>query len=185
MAEFVRERVPLLTGALTVTSLALIFGAVGGVVPRSSIPSVDPLVAAVPHVNAVLSATAIATIVTGVRAVRRGDVRTHRRAMLASLALFASFLGLYCYRVAVHGPTPFDGPEFLYSAVYLPLLAVHVALAVVCVPLLYYVLLLALTRPVGDLASTPHPRVGRIAAALWLVSFAMGLGVYVLLYWTF
>jgi putative membrane protein len=66
--------------------------------------------------------------------------------------------------------------------VYLPLLAIHIGLAIVCVPLLYYVLLLALTRPVTELPETPHRKVGRVAASLWLISFTLGVVVYAQLY---
>jgi putative membrane protein len=102
--------------------------------------------------------------------------------MLASLALFVAFLLLYLYRISLEGPTAFPGPESVYRLVYLPTLAVHVSLAVVCVPLLYYVALLALTHDVAELPETPHPRVGRVAATLWLVSFSLGLVVYGTLY---
>jgi len=178
----VRDRVRELTAVLSVVSLALVFSAVGGVVPAAVLPRVDPLVAAVPHVNAVASLAAIGTITYGVHSVRRGRVASHRRAMLASLVLFVTFLVLYLYRVSLEGPTPFPGPDPVYRFVYLPLLAVHILLAIVCIPLLYYVLLLAVTHDVADIPETPHPRVGRVAATLWLVSFALGLVVYALLY---
>jgi putative membrane protein len=84
--------------------------------------------------------------------------------------------------VALVGPRAFPGPAVLEGFVYLPILAIHVLLAIVCVPLLYYVLLLALTRPIGEIPLTDHPRFGRITATLWLVSFALGVVVYALLY---
>lgn len=182
MAEFVRGRVRLLTAVLTAVSLALVFGAVSGVVPRTALPRAPGVVAAIPHVNAALSLLAIGTILAGLLAIRRGAVARHRRAMLASLALFGTFLALYLYRVSVHGPSSFGGPEAVYTYVYLPLLAVHMVLAVVCIPLLYFVLLLAVSRPAAELPSTLHPRVGRVAAPLWLTSFALGVVVYGLLY---
>ena len=55
-------------------------------------------------------------------------------------------------------------------------------LAVVSIPLVYYVLLVATTRPVAAIRESPHPRVGRVAASLWFVSFALGVVVYALLY---
>jgi putative membrane protein len=185
-ARIERKRVVLLTGVLSTLSLGLVFSAVGGLVPRSAIPRApDVFVALIPHVNAMLSVTAIGAIVTGVWYVRRGDVANHRRAMVTALALFATFLGLYLYRVAVHGPTGFGGPEPLYTYLYVPFLVLHMVLAMICIPLLYYVLLLGLTRPVSELPETPHPQVGRVAATLWVVSFTMGIAVYGLLYWVF
>lgn len=186
MSEFVRDRVPLVAGLLTVLSLALVFGAIGGVVPRGQIPRPpgDSL-AAIPHVNAGLSLLAIATILTGVRRIRRHDVTGHRRAMLAALGLFATFLCLYLYRIAIHGPAQFGGPDLVYTYVYLPLLAIHILLAIVCIPLLYYVVLLGLTRSPAVLGQTLHPRVGHVAAGLWLVSFTLGIVVYGMLYWVY
>ena len=102
--------------------------------------------------------------------------------MLGSLGLFVTFLVLYLYRISLDGPAPFPGPVVVYQFGYLPLLAIHVTLAIVCIPLLYYVLLLALTRPVAELPRTNHRRIGRIAASLWLVSFSLGIVVYLLLY---
>jgi putative membrane protein len=179
----VRRRVPALTVLLSVVSLALVFAAALRAIPEWLLPAAPAWVlAAIPHVNAALSAAAIVTIVAGVRAIRRGRVARHRRAMLTTTGLFALFLAAYLYRVAVEGPTSFSGPGAVEQFVYYPVLGVHVLLAVVCVPLVIYALLLALTHPVAELPETGHPRVGRAAAALWLISFVLGLVVYAMLY---
>ena len=177
-----RRQVPAVAAVLSIVSLALVFGAVLGFVPRVLLPRVDALVDVIPHLNAAISALAIVVIAGGWRAIRRGDVARHRRAMIAGLGLFAAFLVLYLYRVSLVGPTHFDGPAVVGSYLYAPLLAVHVLLAVVCVPLLYYVVLLAVTRPVSEIPATPHPRIGRVTVVLWLTSFALGIVVYLLLY---
>lgn len=181
MQEYARDHVPALAAALTAVSLALVFGAVLGFLP--TLPQAPTAVLeAIPAVNAAVSLVAIATIVTGWRAIRRGQVRRHRAAMLTALGLFALFLVLYLYRVSILGPTEFPGPATVYTYVYLPFLAVHVLLAIVCIPLLFYVVLLGVTRPVREVYETNHRRVGRVAASLWLVSFAMGITVFLLLY---
>jgi putative membrane protein len=178
-----RDRVPELTGLLTVVALALVFGAVLGVIPRTALPRAPEwFLAAIPHVNAAVSVLAIVVILAGWRAIRRGEVTRHRNAMLAGLALFATFLVLYLYRVTLEGPADFPGPATVEQFVYFPILGIHILLAIACIPLLFYVLLLALTRPASELAGTNHPRVGRVAATLWLVSFALGTVVYLLLY---
>ena len=178
-----RDHVPALTGLLSAISLALVFGAVLGALPAGTLPRAPAgIVDAIPHVNAVISLVAIGTITTAWRAIRHGNVERHRALMLTSLVLFVAFLALYLYKVALEGPASFPGPETIYQLVYLPILGIHITLAVVCVPLLYYVLLLALTRPIEQLSRTNHRRVGRIAASLWLVSFALGVVVYAMLY---
>ncbi|XVH31710.1 DUF420 domain-containing protein [Haloferacaceae archaeon DSL9] len=177
-----RNHVPALAAILSAIALSLVFGAVLGRIPRETIPRSETLVAVIPHINALVSSLAIVTIVAGWRTIRRGDVEGHRRLMLGSFALFAAFLVLYLYRVALEGPAAFPGPESVYRIVYLPTLAIHIFLAIVCVPLLFYVLLLAVTRPVADIYETRHRAIGRIAAVLWLISFALGIVVYLLLY---
>ncbi|GGL36994.1 hypothetical protein GCM10009037_20590 [Halarchaeum grantii] len=177
------DHVPAATAVLSAVSLALVFGAVLGALPSALLPvAPDWVLALIPTLNAAICAVAFVVVAVGWRAIRRGDVHRHRRAMLTGLGLFALFLVCYLYRVSLRGPTPFTGPAVVEQYVYLPVLAVHVFLAIVCIPLLYYVVLLALTRPVAALPRTNHPRVGRVAAPLWLVSFGLGVVVYVLLH---
>lgn len=179
----VREQVPALTGLLTVVSLALVFGAVGGAIPAAALPHApDTVLSAIPHVNALVSALAIVTIVAGVRAIRNGNVERHRQLMITTFGLFVTFLVLYLYRVTLEGPTDFTGPAAVETYVYLPILAIHILLAIVAIPTVYYVLLLAASYPVAELAETNHPRAGKLAATLWLVSFSLGIVVYAMLY---
>lgn len=179
----VREQVPALTGLLTVVSLALVFGAVGGAIPNALLPRApESVIEAIPTVNAVVSAAAIGTIVAGVRAIRRGDVDRHRQLMVATFALFVTFLVLYLYRVTLVGPTEFPGPAVVETYVYFPLLAIHILLAIVAIPAVYYTLLLAASHPVSELPRTNHPRAGKVAATLWLISFSLGIVVYLMLY---
>jgi len=125
---------------------------------------------------------AIVTIVLGWRAIARRDVRRHRAFMLTSFGLFAAFLVAYLYRLTLVGTTEFPGPEAVYSYVYLPFLTVHVLLAIACIPLVFHALLLAATRSYEELYHTRHAQVGFVAAVLWLISFSMGIGVYLMLY---
>jgi putative membrane protein len=183
MSVTVRDNVPAATAVLTIVSLGLVFGAALRVIPTSLLPRAsESLLNLLPHVNAVVSTAAIVTIALGVRAARRGEYRRHRTFMLTSLALFGGFLVLYLYKVILQGPAPFPGPDTLYQFVYLPTLAIHILLAIVCIPLLYYVLLLAVTRPLSEVFDTAHRRFARLAASLWLVSFVLGNVVYAMLY---
>jgi putative membrane protein len=183
MAVRARDHVPELAASLSLLALGAVFAAALGLVPEALLPHAPAtVVGAIPHANAAVSALAILAIAGGVRAVRRGRIARHRGLMLAATALFATFLALYLYRIALEGPATFPGPDAVYRFGYLPLLAVHVSLAVVSVPLVVYVLLLALTHDIVELPATPHPRIGRVAAALWLVSFLLGEVVYLLLY---
>jgi len=183
LREYLRDRVPAATTVLATVSLALVFAAAGQRIPTALLPDApSAALDAIPHVNAAISLAAVVVIALGWRAARRGRIDRHRRLMVTAAGLFAAFLVLYLYRVALLGPHEFPGPDAVYRFLYLPLLAIHVLLAVVCVPLLYYVGLLAATRSIPELRDSPHPRVGRVAAALWLVSFSLGVVVYLLLY---
>lgn len=182
MQQTVKRNVPAVTAVLSVVSLALVFAAARQLVPEALLPAApDWVLDAIPHVNAAISVVAVVVILAGLRAVRRKEYDRHRKLMLTGVVLFVAFLGLYLYKVALKGPNTFPGSGVVELA-YLAILAVHMVLAVVCIPLLYYVLLLALTHPIPELRETAHPRIGRIAAPLWLVSFVLGTVVYVLLY---
>ena len=183
MREWAKANVSILTAVASVVSLALVFGAVGGVIPSRILPRAsDAVLAAIPHLNAAISATAIGTILLGWRAIARGNVRRHRAFMLTSFGLFVAFLAGYLYRLVLVGTATFPGPETVYTYVYLPFLAIHILFAIICVPFVFHALFLAATRPHEELYTTRHAQVGLVGASLWLVSFAMGIGVYLMLY---
>lgn len=183
LRAFLRDNVREATAVLGTISLLLVFAAAGQRIPTALLPSVpDAFLDAIPHLNAAVSLIAIGTIAAGWRAIRNGDVDRHRKLMVASAGLFGAFLVLYLYRVALLGPHGFPGPDAVYLYLYLPLLAIHILLAMVCVPLLWYVGLLGATRTVPEIRQSAHARVGQIAAALWLISFSLGVVVYLLLY---
>jgi putative membrane protein len=102
--------------------------------------------------------------------------------MLTSFGLFVAFLAGYLYRLVLVGTATFPGPETVYTYVYLPFLAIHILFAIICVPFVFHALFLAATRPYEELYATRHAQVGLVGASLWLVSFAMGIGVYLMLY---
>lgn len=179
-----RDRVGPIATVLSVVSLAVVFAAAGGRIPPSVVPAAPSWVLeTIPQLNVAISAAAIVTILVGWRAIRRGNVDRHRLAMVVAFGLFVLFLTLYLYRlIAMGGPQPFPGPDAIYRFVYIPILAIHIGLAVLAVPLVYYVLLVAIATPIERLPRTPHARVGRVAASLWLVSFSLGIVVYLLLH---
>ncbi|SNZ04671.1 putative membrane protein [Natronoarchaeum philippinense] len=183
MQARIGDNVALTAGILSVVSLVIVFAAALQAIPTALIPRApDAVLDAIPTLNAVVSLAAIGTITAGVRAIRRGDVERHRKLMGTSFALFVGFLAMYLYRVTLIGPASFAGPDAIEQFVYYPVLAIHILLAIASLPPVYYALVLALTRPASALPSTNHARVGRVAAALWLISFALGIVVYLLLH---
>jgi putative membrane protein len=182
MNRTVRQNLREVTAVLSVVSLALVFAAARQAIPGAFLPGAPAwLMDVIPHVNATISVAAIACIALGVREARAKRFDSHRKYMLAAFGLFVAFLALYLWKVALKGPQSFPGSGVVELA-YLGVLAIHMILAVVCIPLLYYVLLLAWTHPVSELPETAHKRVAKVAAPLWLISFVLGNVVYVMLY---
>ncbi|GAB7092950.1 DUF420 domain-containing protein [Halolamina litorea] len=178
----VRDHTLGVAAALSTVSLALVFAAALRVVPAEAIPRAPTAVVdAIPHVNALVSAVALVCVILGVREIRSGNVQRHRKLMGTAFGLFTVFLVGYLYRVALVGPTAFSASPAVETA-YTAILGVHITLAVVCVPLLFYTLLLAWSHPVSEIPRTNHRRVGRVAAPLWAISFALGVVVYLMVY---
>ncbi|MDQ7843069.1 MAG: DUF420 domain-containing protein [Armatimonadota bacterium] len=164
---------------------ALVYAILGyaltGRPPESLPPALARLVALAPHLIALINATALASLLLGWRAIRRGQVGVHRRYMLAAAALITAFLVLYVTRVTLGGTKAFPGPALLRRYLYLPMLAVHILLSILSVPPVIYNVFVGLTRDPAAVARTAHRRVGRVAVAMWSLSLFLGLGVYLLL----
>jgi putative membrane protein len=134
-----------------------------------------------PTLIALVNASALLCLLAGWRAIRAGRVSAHRRLMLAAAAFISAFLVLYLTRVTLGGVKAFPGPQAIRLYLYLPALAIHIALSILSVPPVIYNLLIGITVPVGEIPKTRHPRVGRVAVVLWSVSLALGILVYLLL----
>ncbi len=173
------EHPVLVTAALTLSAYGLVVGTFSGVFPYPDFDraTVDVLT----HVVAVVNTMALACIVAGVHQVRRGRFERHRNLMLTATALIVVFLVVYLFRVGGGGTKIFQGPEVVRSFVYLPMLAVHLVLSIAAVPLVVHAVVLGVTRPLEDVGDTAHPRVGRLAAAAWSLSLALGVVTYLLL----
>lgn len=133
------------------------------------------------HAIAAVNSVTIVTISLGVYWIRQGQVKRHAMAMTTSFVLILVFLGMYLPRVAGGGTKYFVGPDLVYYA-YLLMLAVHILLSIVSVPVVLYAVILGLTHTEHELRTqTPHKRVGRIAASAWLLSLTLGVITYLLL----
>lgn len=132
------------------------------------------------HAIAVVNTAALAAILLGWRWIRDGEVRKHRAAMLTAFALILAFLALYLVKVGGGGEKAIAAEGLVYYA-YLVMLAVHIALSVIAVPVVVYAVVLGLTHTPAELRETPHARVGRWAAGAWGLSLALGIVTYLLL----
>lgn len=177
-----KRRPGTLTLLLTVVGYGVVLGAflVPGfqaLFPDLTRRTVDVLTHAIAAVNTLT----IVTLSLGWLWIRRGEVRKHAAAMITSFTLILIFLAMYVPRVAGGGTKYFVGPDPAYYA-YLIMLAIHIILSIVAVPVVLYAVILGLTHTETELRTeTPHARVGRIAASAWLLSLILGVVAYVLL----
>jgi len=166
------------TIVLSVLGYVLVLGTFAGLFPYPELEraTVDLLSHAIAAVNTV----ALVAIVLGVGWIRRGDVRKHRAAMLSSFALILAFLALYLVKVGGGGEKAIAASGLVYYA-YLVMLAIHIVLSVVAVPVVLHAVVLGLTHTPAELRDTVHAKVGRWAAGAWGLSLALGIVTYLLL----
>jgi len=100
--------------------------------------------------------------------------------MTAGFMLILLFLLLYLVKTGGGGRKEFIGPTGP-RVLYLILLAVHIFLSSVSVPLVLYTFLLGWSHSFAELPATSHPNIGRYAAGSWIISLFLGLITYLLL----
>ncbi|MXR20453.1 DUF420 domain-containing protein [Halobacterium bonnevillei] len=135
---------------------------------------------------AVVNSIALLTLLAGAAFIKRGDVRKHRAAMLAAFALICVFLVLYLWKVGggFEKGIVIEEGQFLAAyagtvkLAYLAMLAVHILLSVLAVPVVLHAVVLGLTHDPSELVDTSHPTVGRIAVAAWSTSLFLGVVTY-------
>jgi putative membrane protein len=164
---------------LSVLGYVLVLGTFAGLIPiypELERATVDLL----SHAIAVVNTAALTAIVLGVRWIKRGEVRKHRAAMLTAFGLIIAFLALYLVKVGGGGEKAIAATGPVYYA-YLVMLAIHIVLSVVAVPVVVYAVVLGLTHTPAELRDTAHARVGRWAAGAWGLSLALGIVTYLML----
>ena len=169
----------IVTTALSVIGYVLVIGAFAGMLPFFPDISRDGVIILGDAIAAV-NAGALVAIIVGWRYIRRGEIRKHRAAMLTAFGLILLFLVLYLLKVGggfekailVEGPVRWA---------YLAMLAIHILLSAVSVPVVLHAVVLGLTHSPTELRDTSHARVGRIAVAAWSLSLFLGLVTYVML----
>lgn len=179
LASTVRDRTLAVTAVLTVLGYALVAGTFMGLLPiypDLSAPMVDLLT----HLIAVINSLTLVAIIAGVYYIKHRNIPRHRAAMLTAFTLIMLFLVVYLLRVGGGFEKAIVAPP-LATQVYLVMLAIHILLSILAMPVVLYAVLLGLTHTPTELADTPHARVGRIAAGAWILSLFLGIVTYVLL----
>jgi putative membrane protein len=166
------------TAVLSVVGYVLVLGAF---TPYAPFPSIsDDTVILLGDAIAVVNSLALVSILAGVRYIRRGEVEKHRRAMLTAFTLIMVFLVMYLLKVGGGFEKSILAEGAVYYA-YLAMLAVHILLSAVSVPVVLHAVVLGLTHSPAELRDTVHARVGRVAAVAWSLSLFLGIVTYVML----
>jgi uncharacterized membrane protein YozB (DUF420 family) len=134
------------------------------------------LIAALPHLNAILNATAAVFLTLGYYFIREGQIARHRACMVTAAAVSAVFLVSYLAHRANAPILVFNGPSAL-SIPYYTLLISHVFLSIAIVPLVA----LTLWRAFKGRFEL-HRKVARLAWPAWMYVSISGIAVYIVLY---
>jgi len=175
----VKDNPRVATAILSVVGYVLVLGTFAGLLPiypELSRSTTDLF----SHAIAAINTVALTALVLGWRWIRREEVRKHRAAMLTAFGLILLFLVLYLVKIGGGGEKAIDASGAVYYA-YLLMLAVHIVLSAVSVPVVVHAVVLGLTHSPAELRETAHARVGRIAAAAWSLSLALGIVTYLML----
>jgi uncharacterized membrane protein YozB (DUF420 family) len=134
------------------------------------------LIHLLPSINATLNATAAILLIWGYILIRRQQIQTHRKVMLAAFAVSSTFLLcylLYHYQV---GSVRYQKTG-AWRAIYLSILATHTLLAAAVPPLA----IVTLSRGLGK-RYDKHRRIARWTLPIWLYVSITGVVVYLMLY---
>jgi putative membrane protein len=126
--------------------------------------------------NAILTTAALVCMIAGWRAIRRKDVRRHKRLMLSATVLSAAFVAVFVIRFVGHGFTKFQGSGVL-RGIYNVVFFSHEPLAVINIPLVLVALGCGLFG-----AYAVHKEVARYALPIWIYVAATGVMIYLLVY---
>ncbi len=128
-----------------------------------------------PAVNAALNGLSATALLIGFTFIRARRIAAHRASMLTAFAFSTLFLVGYILHHALHGDVRYP-LHAAWRSVYLPLLATHIILATVALPLVLVTFFFALSGRFPQ-----HRRIARWTFPLWLYVSVSGVITYVML----
>lgn len=132
-------------------------------------------VAYLPYFNAFFNSLSAYHLVLGWRQIRSKQIAQHRAHMLQALLFSSLFLVSYIAYHSFHGDTRFPDLGWI-RLIYLAILASHVGLSILILPVILITFALALS---GKFVM--HPKFGRIALPVWLYVSVTGVVIVVFL----
>jgi putative membrane protein len=131
-----------------------------------------------PALNAALNGLSTTFIVLGYVAIKRKNQDAHKKLMLAAFGSSALFLASYLTYHSLHGDTKYPG-EGTIRTVYLVMLASHILLSAIALPLTLTSFFFALRKNFRA-----HRKVVKFTLPIWLYVSVTGVLVYVMLRWS-
>lgn len=128
-----------------------------------------------PALNALLNGLCAMELCLGFYFIKHGDREAHRLSMLLAFAFSSVFLVSYIVNHALHGDTIFPGHSAVRT-LYLSILASHILLSIVALPMVLITFFLSLTG-----RFPMHRRIARWTFPIWLYVSVTGVVVFVFL----
>jgi putative membrane protein len=128
-----------------------------------------------PALNALLNGLSAVALLIGYTFIRARRIPAHRAAMITAFGFSTLFLVSYILHHALHGDVRYPAHAALRS-VYLPLLASHIVLAMVTLPLILIAFFFSLTGRIPQ-----HRKVARWTFPLWLYVSITGVITWAML----
>jgi putative membrane protein len=128
-----------------------------------------------PALNAVLNGLSATALLIGYTFIRARRVAAHRAAMITAFGFSTLFLVSYILHHALHGDVRYPIHASL-RMVYLPLLASHILLAIVALPMILVTFFFSLTGRIPQ-----HRKFARWTFPLWLYVSVTGVITYAML----
>ncbi|HVZ82620.1 MAG TPA: DUF420 domain-containing protein [Terracidiphilus sp.] len=128
-----------------------------------------------PALNAILNGLAAIALLIGFTFIRARKIAAHRRSMITAFVFSSLFLVSYILHHALHGDVRYPAHAD-FRTFYLWLLASHIILAVVALPLVLTTFFFSLTGRFPQ-----HRKVARWTFPLWLYVSVTGVITYMML----
>jgi len=125
-----------------------------------------------PATNAALNALSTIALLTGFVFIRRREIGRHRAAMLTAFFFSSIFLVSYLVNFTLHGETRFPRGNPMWH-VYWPILASHIVLSTIALPLVLITFFFSLTGRFPQ-----HRRIAKWTFPIWLYVSVTGVVVY-------
>ncbi len=128
-----------------------------------------------PALNALLNGLSATALLIGYSFIRARRITAHRASMMTAFGFSTLFLVSYILHHALHGDVRYP-LHAAWRSIYLPLLASHILLAIVALPLVLVTFFFSLSGRIPQ-----HRKVARWTFPLWLYVSVTGVITYVML----